>query len=306
MQSNNSKHNLILTYIIVTLSMMFWGMTFVWTKDTLEVYNPITIITIRLIISSLFLMLLMVILKRWETIKKKDLPYLILLAFLSPFLYFIGETYGIDNASSTASSVMIATIPIFSTISAYFIYKEKLTAINFIGMGISFIGLFLVVLTKNLNFSINLMGLVMLLLAVFSSVTYVLVLKKFSNNYGAITIVAYQNLIGFLMFLPLFFIFEFKDFIAIKPSTHILKNILMLSIFGSSLAFVFFTYGNKKLGVSKSEFFANLIPIFTAITAYFVLGERLTWFNILGIFIVIFGLTLAQRNTHKKDISNLT
>lgn len=245
----------------------------------------------------------MLILKRWETIKKKDIPYIILLSIFSPFLYFVGETYGIDNASSTASSVIIATIPIFSSISAYIIYKEKLTAINFIGMSISFLGLFLVVITKDFNFSINLIGLVMLLLAVFSSVVYVLILKKFSNDYSAITIVAYQNLIGFLMFLPLFFIFEFKTFITIKPTFHIWKNILMLSIFGSSLAFVFFTYGNKKLGISKSEFFTNLIPIFTAITAYFVLGERLTWFNILGIIIVIFGLTLAQRNIHQNDIS---
>ncbi|MDR2084502.1 MAG: DMT family transporter [Bacteroidales bacterium] len=283
-----------LVYFLVVLSMILWGITFVWTKDTLNVYNPITIITIRLLISSLLLFAYMKISGKWEKIMKSDVKYFLALAFFSPFLYFIGETYGIKNASSTISSVMIATIPIFAAISSVIVYKEQLSKLNFLGMTISFIGLLLVIINSDYNIALSLKGFLWLMLAVSSSVFYALILRKISTKYNPISLVAYQNFIGFIYFLPLFFIFDYSSFITIIPSLRICLNILQLAVFGSSLAFIFYTIGNRELGVGKTSFFANLIPIFTAIAAYFVIDEKITVINIIGIFIVVLGLTISQ------------
>ena len=284
-----------LVYFCVILAMIFWSVTYVWTKDTLTFYNPITIITIRLLISSLLLFAFMKLSRKWEKIRKDDIKYFLSLALFSPFIYFIGETYGIKNVSPTIASVIIATIPIFVGISSSFVYREQLSKFNFLGMGISFLGLILVITNYDFSIAISLKGFLWLMLAVSSSVFYALILRKLSPKYSPISLVAYQNFIGFVYFLPLFFIFDFTSFISVVPPLKICLNLLQLAVFGSSLAFIFYTMGNRELGAGRTSFFANLIPIFAAISAYFIIGERLSMLNIVGIFIVILGLTISQR-----------
>ncbi|MDA3814271.1 MAG: EamA family transporter, partial [Candidatus Cloacimonetes bacterium] len=70
--------------------------------------------------------------------------------------------------------------------------------------------------------------------------------------------------------------------------------ILELAIFGSVLAFVLKTYVIKKIGLINSNIFSNMIPVFTAIIAYFVLNEILGIQKFIGIIIVISGLLISQ------------
>ena len=112
------KNNILIPYLSVTLAMIFWSYTFIWYKVVYEFYNPVTVVFFRLIISSIFLFALMYPLKRLQKIQKQDIKYFILVAFFNPFLYFLGESYGIKHVSTTIAAVMIATsflsiIPLF-------------------------------------------------------------------------------------------------------------------------------------------------------------------------------------------------
>ena len=51
-----------------------------------------------------------------------------MLALFEPFLYFLGESFGLTYVSATVGSVLISTIPVFATIGAWLIFREKLKA----------------------------------------------------------------------------------------------------------------------------------------------------------------------------------
>ncbi|MDD3152222.1 MAG: DMT family transporter [Bacteroidales bacterium] len=293
------KDRYLFVYILVVLAMIFWGSTFVWTKSVLSVYQPITIITLRLLISSVLLFAVMFFTRNWQKIQRIDYKYLLLVSFFSPFIYFLGETYGIKNSSSTVSSVIISTIPVFTAVFSTLIYKERLSKLNLLGMLISFIGVILVITNKDFSISLSVNGFLWLALAVASSVGYVIILRKISVKYKPVTIVAYQNSIGFVFFLPLFFIFDYKSFTSASPTTDAWLNIFLLAIFGSSLAFIFYTIGNRDIGVAKTGFLTNLIPIFTAITAFFLLDERLTLINIFGVLLTVFGVAISEKKSNR-------
>ena len=70
---------------------------------------------------------------------------MLLLTVLSPVGYFIFETSGIKYTSPTSASLIIATIPIFSTIIAMIFLKEKMTPFATLGVFISFLGVYLIV-----------------------------------------------------------------------------------------------------------------------------------------------------------------
>lgn len=274
--------------------MLLWGMSFVWTSIVLEYYQPVTVIFLRLIISTLFLFLWVWIFQKKEAVQSKDYKLFLISALLNPFFYFLGENYGVKFTSPTISAVMIATIPLFASVVAYFKLKEKLNWINIVGISISFAGVLIMLLNNNLQFDASPKGIFALMVAVFSAVGYVIYLKILSARYSPFFIIAVQNLIGLIYFLPLFLIFEFDTFIHVKPNLSMIGSLIALAVLCSSFAFVAFTIATREIGVSKSNVFANLIPVFTGVFSFLVIGEELNLQKILGIIIVVGGLFFSQ------------
>jgi len=236
-------------------------------------------------------------LKRIEKIRKGDFKYFLLVSVFNPFLYFIGESYGVKLVSSTLSAVIIATIPLFTSFTSSFFLNEKITRMNLLGIIFSIIGVSFIIFEKNEGITVSPLGIAMLMLAVVAAIGYSIVLKNLSNRYNSISIVSYHNLIGIFLFAPLFFIFDFNDFKQTGLSQEAWVPLLELAFFGSSFAFIFFTFAIKRIGVGKANAFTNLIPVITAILAYFLLDEILNVTKVTGISLVIGGLFLSQIKT---------
>lgn len=274
--------------------MIFWSLSFVWYKMVYAYYEPITTIFLRLILSSLFLIPFTLFIKKLQKIEKQDWKYILLLSFFQPFLYFVGESLGVKYVSSTTAAVIISTIPVLTPIVAFMVFKERLTLLNIMGIALSFFGVLLVILEKDLSFAASPLGLLLMLLAVASAIIYSVLIIKLAHKYNAYTITTVQNAIGIFMFLPLFLIFDYQKFIQVEITKDLVIPLLELSVFASSFAFIFFTYGIKELGITKANMFTNIIPVFTAIFAYFLLDELLNIQKVIGILIVITGLFMAQ------------
>ncbi len=273
--------------------MIFWSFSFVWFKIANKSYDPITIVFIRLCIATVFLSTYLWITHGFKGVRKADRKYFLLLAFFEPFLYFLGESHGLTYVSSTAGSVIISTIPVFAVIFAWVFYRERLRLINYIDVAVSFIGVIIFIADSSGGLVINIKGLALLFLAVISAVGYNMVLHRLASEYNPVSIVNIQNAIGVVLFLPLFLIFDLKKFIATGIVADF-SSVVLLAIFASSGAFVLFAYSVRHLGISRANIFSNLIPVFTAIFAFFLVGDKLTLLNGAGMAIVISGLFLSQ------------
>jgi drug/metabolite transporter (DMT)-like permease len=235
-------------------------------------------------------------------IKKTDRKLFLTLALFEPFFYFLGESFGLTYVSATVCSVLISTIPVFATLGAWLIFKERLKVINYAGIVISFIGVIMFVLNSDGSISFNIKGLGLLTLAVLSAVGYSLTLSRLVGTYTPVYIVNVQNLIGAILFLPLFLIFDFKHFISTPFTFNMFKPIIELSIFASCGAFILFAYSVRNMGITRANVFSNIIPVFTALFSFILIGEKLTFQNVLGMAIVIAGLFMSQMNGHNKNI----
>lgn len=280
--------------------MIFWSLSFIWFKAANKTFHPITIVFIRLMFSVILLTIFLIVTKNYMKIKKGDWRLFIMLALFEPFLYFLGESFGLTYVSATVCSVLISTIPVFATIGAWLIFKERLKAINYAGIILSFVGVLIFILNRDGSISFNTKGLGLLLFAVLSAVGYNLTLSRLVGTYSPVYIVNVQNLIGAILFLPLFLILDFKHFVSGTYSFSMFLPIIELAVFASCIAFILFAYAVKNLGITKANVFSNSIPVLTAIFSFILIGDRLTFQNILGMVIVITGLFLSQMNGSKK------
>ncbi len=293
-------------HIAALTSMFFWGFSYIWSKIVFETYSPLTTIFLRLVISTIFLFLYIYVSGLVEKIDKKDFGLFAVSALLNPFLYFLGENFGLSLVPASLSSIIVATIPLFAPFAAYYFFKERLQPVNLAGLILSFTGLLIIIVNKDFEITANPWGILFLFGAVFSAVFYSIVLKKLTFKYKPLTIITWQNLIGSVYFLPFFLVFEWKRFSAIIPGVDTISSLLMLGIFASSVAYVLFAYIVNRLGVIKSSLYTNIIPVFTSLFAFFILGETFTNQKIIGMAVVIAGVFLSETGSRKKEKVTVT
>lgn len=299
-KSGMGKWKNFLVYVGMVMAMVFWSLSFIWYKDVFEFLSPFTTILFRLTISGSILFLASFFAGKLQQVKKKDIKLFLLLALSEPFFYFIGESLGMQYVTPTVAAVMVALIPLFVPIFAFFILKEQIIRKNIVGIFISFAGVLLVILNNELRLVASLKGVMLMSVAVVSAVAYSIFLRKLANNYNPLTLIAWQNTIGAFLFLPLVLIFEGSKLKTIDFAGEMWIPLLNLSIFASSIAFLLYTFGVQNLGAFRANIFTNFIPVFTAIFSYFMMNERLLPQNIAGIFLVVGGLILSQLKPIKK------
>jgi drug/metabolite transporter (DMT)-like permease len=305
MQDSKGAKSIAAVYLCAAGAMVMWSLTFVWFKIVNEVYPPFTIVFLRLLVSSVVMTGIALFASVLQKLQLRDLPRFILLAAVYPFVYFIAESTGLTRINASLAAVIISFVPLVVPIGARFLLNERVTRLNIIGILISFLGVMIVILNPDFTFNAEPSGLLLMLLAVFCAAGYTLMVKNLTGRYNAYTITTYQNILGTLMFLPLFLIFDLHDFATAGHTFKALLNLGYLAIFGSSIAFILFNYSIKNIGATRTETFSNLIPVLTAVFAWFMLGEELGPKKVIGILVVLAGLFLSQIKSRKRPFEHL-
>lgn len=290
----------LLIYIASSFAILLWGMSYIWTDKLLELGIPVFyFVFVRILLAGGVLFLLNVAYGRIKRIQKQDLGKFLLLAFFEPFIYFVCETYGVQMTSPTISAMIIATIPIFSIAAGRIFFKERITALNVVGVTLSLMGIIMVIMKGEIAGNDLLWGIILLLIAVIAEVGHASITKSLSGNYSSQIIVMYQFLIGSVYLLPLFLWKGLDGFNAeIYFSSDVWYPLICLAILCSSLAFTLWVSTIKNLGVAKSSIFSALIPVVTALIAW-MLGTEMTSLQWIGIGIATLGVILSQYTTKK-------
>ena len=290
------KHTKTLTYILITASVIFWGISFIMTKElflTEKHLSVTTLITLRLAIASAVMLPALALTRRLQAIRKQDIKWFLLLALCEPFIYPLCETNGVRLVSGSLASVVIATIPLFVPFGMWAVYRQRLRLPLLVGIVLSLAGVFLLLLGGE-GLSGNLQGLLFLGGAVIIAVVYTLLLVKVVDHYHPLVVTTWQNVIGLAYFLPLMLIFDGASLPLLSWSPKMLMLLLVLGLFCSTLAYAGYNYGVRNLGASEACIFNNAIPIFSLIAAVLIGQESFSWIKLIGIVIVVSGVFIAQ------------
>jgi len=274
--------------------MVFWSFSFIWTRVAIQSFQPMTLITLRLVIASALLFAVSIISGKFQRLRKKDVGLFLLLAFFEPFVYYVGETYGLTMVESTLAAVIVSTIPLFAPVLAFLVLKERIKWVSVAGIIVSLLGVFFVIYEPIGGLNVNPWGVALLFLAVFAAICYATTLRKIPTHYSSLNVIFYQSLLGLIYFVPTFLITDYSTIKQLKVSAESLMALCMLSVFASVIAFVLFAWAVRKVGVTRTNVFVNLIPVFTAIFSWLILKEQITLLKWFGIAVVVVGLFVSQ------------
>src|SRR5690625_3198908 len=158
-----------------------------------------------LIASFVFLLYALFTKSKFRLPDKKDLLPIFILAFIGISFYHFGVTFGQLTISAGTTSMIVGSGPIFTTLIAVFILREKMAKMSWIGLSIGFVGVILITLgSSGATFTFS-TGLFLVFFATVSTSFFFVFQKSLLGKYHPIHLAAYFTWAGtipMLFFTP--------------------------------------------------------------------------------------------------------
>ena len=177
--------------IALVIAQIFWGASYLMSDFALKIFPAATLVSIRISIAAAVLGVVGLITGQLKKIEFRDWKYFLLAAFAEPFVYFLCEAEALNHVTPTIASVMLSFIPLLTPIFAFFLLKEKVTSMNVLGIVVSVAGVLMIILDGG-ELSADVLGILLLFIAVLASIVYTLVLRKIPERYNTLTVVFFM------------------------------------------------------------------------------------------------------------------
>ena len=278
---------------------VIFGFSLIFTRAITLTVTPMTLLSWRFIVALIIFKacILMRIIK--IDIKGKPLKPLIALAFLNPFLHFVGETFGISNTSASEAAVFISIIPVATLILSSLLLKETPTKLKILGISFSVAGIIVIMSVRGLSAIFNPFGYIMLFMACVSYALYAIVVQKeesFTSAEKSYVMTAFGAFAFTMIAVVENGINSTLITFAMLPVTNFdfLVAILYLGIGSSVVAFLLYNTSIAKIGATRAVSFAGISTIVAIIAGVTILQESFTFLQGVGAALVISGVYMVN------------
>jgi drug/metabolite transporter (DMT)-like permease len=282
-------------FVALIFVQFFFASLAVVGKIALDTFPPLMVAAMRLFLASLFLAALALSVRR-EALPLGDAVQLFGLALLGIVfnqLLFLG---GLARTTAINASILIATIPVFTTFFAILMGHERARVVRVGGIGLALVGAITVVGIQGFELGGgHALGNVLVTLNSLSYSLYLVLSRNLLRRYRSTTIVAWTFLFGALVVTPLGALravsFDFSNVPAIAWWA-----MAWIVIVPSVLSYSLNTYALKRIHSSTVASYIFLQPVFGIIMAYLVLDDVLTLQAAVGGLLVLAGVILVSRS----------
>lgn len=201
-------------------------------------------------------------------------------------LFNVFQFLALANTSATNVG-LISTLNVFS-ISAfsYLFLQERINILQKSSMVFSLLGVLLVISKGDVYQMLSLrfnVGDLWMLIAVCVFGIYSVFSKWPMLKTSPMMSTLYSGIFGLIILIP----FNVYNFTIYNLNGPFIESILYTGVISTVIGMVLWNIGIQKLGATNSGIFLNFNPIFTALLAFLLLGEDMTWIQIIGGGIVI-------------------
>lgn len=297
-----ARNNTWIYHLVAFATVAIWGCTFVSTKVLmLNGLSPAQIFTLRFLIA--YVMMLAVYHSRLWADSWRDELKMMLLGISGGSLYFLSENEAMNFTSTTNTSLIVCSCPLFATLLVRLVYRST-TRISMMQLGgslLAFAGMVIVVLNGRFVLHLSPLGDALAFTACLSWSVYSLLMKWVSAKYGAAFITRKVFFYGVLTILPYYIFYPTLPTAAVLTKPVVVGNLAFLGCLASMICFLTWNWCISKLGAVKATNWVYFNPITTMIFASWVLGEKITPYFLAGATCILLGMFVADRCTKTKN-----
>ncbi|PIY31226.1 MAG: multidrug DMT transporter permease [Candidatus Infernicultor aquiphilus] len=267
---------------------VIWGSTFAIIKGILDQIMPFTFLAYRFFWAAFILGLIF-----WKRLKNID-KIILGKGFLIGIFLFLGftfQTVGLKYTTATKAGFITGLSVILVPIISHFFIREKISKNSIIGVILAVIGLWF--LNYNSSFIFNFGDFLVLLCAV-SFAMHIISVGLYARKVDYVLLVMVQLTTAFVLSFLMALFFERPGIHLYYPS-GVWWSIILTGIFATALAFYMQNKFQRYSTATKTAIIFSGEPIFGAIFAYLLLGEKVGLIAWIGGLLIIFGMIISQR-----------
>ncbi|MEK9794105.1 MAG: DMT family transporter [Hyphomicrobiales bacterium] len=275
---------------LIILSLL-WGGSYTWIELALIELDPMMIVFYRVLISSIFLILICKVLSLTFKIEKKIFIFLFFMSLTNNVIPFNLIAWGQQEITASVGSILNATTPLFTVIIAnYWPNGEKATLNRIFGVIIGFCGVILLMGLSIHDIDNSIIGQAAILLAAISYAISALIGKEIKKIHPAIS-ATYMLSISSVILLPII-LFSGNELLP-QASKQSMIAIMGLAIFSTSIAYLIFYKLIENIG-SNVMLVTLLMPVSAILLSIIILNETINTTQTIGLILILTGLILVD------------
>jgi len=276
----------------VLVGAILWGTTGTAQTFMPQTIHPLAVGASRLAIGGFSLLVILLIMRKidFRNWPWKSTLYAAISMAIFQYLFFSSVRL---TGVAIGTVVTIGSAPVFSGIIEWLLVKRRPTQVWIMATALAIIGCALLFLNKD-GIVVNPVGIAMSLGAGLLFAFYTLVNKDVLEKVDPVPAVAVIFSMSAIMLLPFLFLFETEGLMTGRG----VSVVLYLGIVTTSVAYILFSAGLKRIPSSSAVTLSLAEPLTAAILSVIVVGERLNGTSWIGIAMLLGGilvLTLSGR-----------
>lgn len=285
-------------YLLLAIAPLCWAGNIVIARGVVDLIPPVTLAFWRWTIAFLLLWPFAYSHARrdWALFTRhwKIMVFLSLVGISGfPTLLYIA----VHTTTAINGALIQTTMPAVIILITLVAFKEKVTRLQSLGVGLCILGAGLVVLRGRFATILDLSfvkGDLLMLAAVLLYALYSAFLQR-RPSIHPLSFLVYTFALGALGLLPLY-LWEMRYSPAFALTVEVAASVLYVAAFPSIVAFFCWNRGVELIGANRAGLFINFIPLFASIMAIIWLGESLRAFHLAGMLLIFSGMVLFNRD----------
>lgn len=272
---------------MLLLATGLWGISNCLTSICLNELQPLTLNAFRFITG--FLVLGAIYFKRLRGVNKKTLQYSVLVG-LSLVVVYAGATYGVMYTSVSNAGFIGAMTVLFTPLFEFILYRKKPGKKFSFALLLCLIGIAMLTLNETLKPALG--DIICLLVPTFYAVDLMLTEEAVADpEIDPLALGVCDLAVVGVVMLVLSLLVETP---ALPQSPKVWVSALFLGIFCSGVCLVLQSVYQKDTTATRAGLIFTLEPVFSAIFAFFLLGERLGVKGYIGAALMLMSLVVME------------
>lgn len=258
--------------------------------------NVTSLLFFRFLIAALCFFTYLIMKEKKISVRKENIKYLVLLGgvfyTLQSSLYFSAVKY----IPISLAVLIFYAYPVFVAIISSLVDKEKLSKQIVYSIGLSFLGLAMVLGTS--FGSVNLYGILLALGAGVSYTGYLILGNRVMKDSPALETSAFICLFAAISLAVMGFS---SGNLTLQLTTQAWLATVGVSLCCTVLAIFTLFRGMELIGSTRTAILSMVEPLITILLSAILFGERMTWLQVLGGLTVLGGALLVVLSKEKKN-----
>ncbi len=269
--------------------------TYLAAKQAMGELRPFEVVCARMLIAGVIFALMLAVLPGRALPPKRALPLIcglgLLAGPLNQGLFF----WGLAQSVPAHGALLYALTPLGVFLYMVARRRETVSVRRAVGIGLALVGVTVLLTGRGLAQAWGpLVGDLFILAAVAAWVLYTAEGRRLIPEFGAVRASAWTMLAASIFTLPFApFVVDLERVASASPLTWAL--LAYLGVLTSVVAYMLWYFALSRLEATRVAVFSNLQPAATAIAAWLILGDPLTWEILVGGVLVIAGVRITQR-----------